>query len=347
MTAFDLATPSDDAAIRALMRDNPMQSWVSWAAAREPSWFAGANRYGRDWAVIARQDGEVVGMYSCSEQPVHLNGAQCELGYLGSLRVRPAFRNRLRILREGYASVRAVSPPRQPECWYTAIASENFGARRLLEAGLRGMPRYWPCNDLVTLALPRSRGRHYALWRPVGPEELVAVCKFHNAQARQFQFSPILSPEIAVATGARFIATWRDNEPVACAALWNQQAYKQFVMHGYKRPLGTVRPAYNALARLLRRVELPSVGQRLDHSHLAFLAVCPRFGPDPFSLVGEALALSTTTVLTLALHGEHPWLGPLVRRYRPAQYRTGVYAVTFGLAPSLDGRPAQPEVAVM
>jgi hypothetical protein len=347
MTAYALATDHDDAVLRALLRDNAMPSWVTMTVAREPSFFAGANRFGREWAVIARQDGSPVGMYTCSEQHVHLNGAPTELGYMGALRVKPSYRNRLRILRDGYASVRAFSPPRVPQLWYTAVASENLVARRILEANLRGMPRYWATNELVTMALPSARGHRRFLWRQAQPDELGRLCSFYNRHANQYQFSPVLTPEIAAKTGASFFVVAQHGELKACMALWNQQSYKQVVACAYRRPLGLLLPIYNAYARLARKITLPRVGRALDMTHLAFLAVSPPLDQEAEALIEDALAISPTTVLTLGLHAQHPWLASLIRACRPATYRTRIYAVNFDESVTLDGRPAQPEVAVL
>jgi hypothetical protein len=347
MTTYVLATEQDDAVLRALLRDNAMPSWVSMTVTREPSFFAGCNRFGQDWAVIARQDGSPVGMYTCSEQQVHLNGAATELGYIGALRVNPSYRHRLRILRDGYASIRTLSPPQLPQLWYTAVASENLVARRLLEANLRGMPRYWSSNELVTMAFPRARSQRRFLWRPVLSGELGKLCSFYNERAAQYQFSPVLTPEIAARTGASFFAIEQNGVLKACMALWNQQSYKQVVACAYRRPLNWLLPLYNTYARLARRVSLPRVGQALDMSNLAFLAVSPSLDREIESLIEDALAISPTTVLTLGLHAQHPWLATLIKSCRPATYRTNIYGVSFDESTPLDGRPAQPEVAVL
>ncbi len=347
MTTYELATDQDDTELRALLRDNAMPSWATMTVNREPSFFVGANRFGRDWAVIARQEGSPVGMYACSEQNVHLNGAPCELGYLGALRINPSHRNRLRILRDGFASVRAFSVTRSPQLWYTAIASENQVARRVLEANIRGMPRYWAKNELVSMAIPRERGLRRSMWREVRPDEMARLCSFYNQHARQYQFSPVLTTAIAASTGASFFVVERHGEFAACMALWNQQPYKQVVASAYRQPLNALLPVYNAYARLTKRVLLPRVGQALDLTHLAFLAVAPPLGGEVAALIEDALTISPTTVLTLGLHAGHPWLASLIRAYRPTTYRTWIYAVNFEDSVTLDDRPAQPELAVL
>ena len=153
MTTFRVATDSDDAVLRAMLRENGMPTWVEMTIEREPSFFAGKNLFGRDWAVIAEDKGDVVGMYTASVMPVHLNGKPTTLGYLGGLRVNPRHRRRIRYLREGYASIGRFAPGAVP-WWFTVVAAENESARRLLERGVPGMPPYHPQGDYVTFALP-------------------------------------------------------------------------------------------------------------------------------------------------------------------------------------------------
>lgn len=347
MTTYSLATTADDDVMRALLRDNPMPSWVSMIFTREPSFFAGTDRFGHDWAVVARQDNEAVGMYTCSDQHVHLNGLETELGYLGGLRVVSRYRHRLRILQDGYASIRSFSPRRDTELWYTAIATENEQARRLLEANLRGMPRYRAMNEMITLALPSARGRKHGLWRQAALDEMKSVCHCYNRHACGYQFSPTLTPERALRTGAVFHVIDGTEGPQAVMALWNQQPYKQVVACSYRRPLETLLPLYNLYARLARKVPLPLVGQAFDQTYLAFLAVAPELENQANVLVEDALAICPTAVLTLGLHAGHAWLDQLISSFRPATYRTCIYAVDFGETVELDGRPAQPEVALL
>ena len=347
MRTYELASPADDETIRALLGENAMPSWAAMSMEREPSYFAGSNRFGRDWAVVAR-DGEIpIGMYACSEQNVHLNGVPVELGYLGALRVSPGYRHRFRILREGYASIREHGRSIGPALWYTAISQGNAPARRMLEANLPGMPRYRYVNDLVTLALPRARGRRLSLWRKMGQDEAGELCAFYNRYASRYQFSPALTPEIVRKTGAPFFVALREGDLIACMALWNQQEYKQIVARGYRRPLSALVPIYNAYAQITRRVPLPRVGHALDQTSLAFLAVASPHEDGVVELLRDALALCPSTVMTLGLHAGHAWHGSLSRAFGPLTYATRLYTVSFEGMIELDGRPAQPEVAVL
>jgi hypothetical protein len=195
--SYEVATPADDTSLRALLRENAMPSWVTMTTERDPSWFAGCNRFGKDWAVLARDGGEIIGMYSCATHRIHLNGRAVDAGYLGALRVRPEYRRRMRILREGYASIPRNCRAGAPPFWYTAIAGDNGPARRILEANLPGMPRYRHCNDMSTLAFPRARGVRRNLWQPMQLAAHAAARSFGSLRLSQ---SPQRPPSVRAGT---------------------------------------------------------------------------------------------------------------------------------------------------
>ncbi len=347
MRRYELATPADDATLRALLRDNTLPSWVTMSMEREPSWFAAAGRLGREWSVVAREDSIPVGMYACSEQMVHLNGVPVELGYLNSLRVGPGYRNRFALLRGGYESIRKLRPARGPELWFTSIAAENDTARRLLEANLKGMPRYSFLNELATLVVSRAHGHKRGLWRRAAAGELPRICEFYNAAVGRFNLAPWLTPESAAGTQAPFFVAERQGRLLASMALWNQQSYRQIVVRGYRQPLRALRPAYNLFARATKRVTWPRAGEVLDSACLAYFAVSDAGEGDLEALVADALSWCPTRTMLFGLHGRNPWLGRLQSKFRPECYRTRLYTVSFDGGAAVDARPAQPEVALL
>lgn len=342
--SYRLASRDDDATLRALLRDNAMPSWITLSLEREPSWFA--VEHDREWAVIARDAATPVGMYACREQRVHYNGKPTDGCYLHSLRLSPSHRHRVRVLRDGFASIPALRPSSNSALWFTSISSENSAARRFLEANLPGMPRYEFLNGLVTMAIASARGRPHRLWTPVS-DRLRELCNFYNARGSAHQLAPYLTPDLAARSGATFFAAEKRGRIVATMALWNRQVDRQIVVRGYRSPLGVLRPVYNLYARATRRLMLPPAGEALDVTYLAFLAIDEESGCEIEALTADALSLTRSKILMLALHADHPWLGRLQARFRPACYESRIYTVDIVQATSPDGRPAQPDVAFL
>ena len=347
MTTFRVATQADDETVRALLRETAMPSWADMAIEREPSYF-GAN----EWAVIAEEDGEVVGIYTASVLPAHADGQPTRLGYLGGLRVKPQRRRRIRHLREGYASVPMLAREAVP-WWFTTIGSDNVVARRLLEAGVPGLPAYHFRGEYETFALPASRGRRRGIWRRfegMGQAEacphrgrlararcgdrLQPVLALHNSLAARFQCSPVLDDDLVLRVGNFFVCDG------GVAALWDQRAFKRIVARRYRWP-SLITP-YNAWAKVFRRIPLPREGGALDHTFIAFFAM----ESPSVEAIEDLLSHCQTPVATIGLHAENP-LCEIVRRFKPMSTRSRVYGVSFDGSVPPNGRPAQPEAALL
>jgi hypothetical protein len=348
VTTLRLATPADDALLRSMLRTNPMPTWVEMTIEREPSFFAAKDLYGRDWAVIAEDKAEVVGMYTASVLPVHLNGRSEQVGYLGGLRVNPAHRGRIRYLREGYASIELLAPTSGTVgWWFTVVAAENRVARRLFEAGVKGLPAYRLQGEYVTYALPTARGKRLGLWRGAQDAELDRLIDFHNAQAAAFQYTPVLDRKLVERIGReRFFVHEQDGALLAVAALWDQRTFKQIVARRYRAPIGALVPCYNVYAKLSRRIPLPRAGRALDQTFIAFLAIAGYAMHRAGSLMEDLLSHCETPAASLGLHGAHPLAGALAH-FKPIRYPAKVYAVSFDQEPKVDARPAQPEAALL
>jgi hypothetical protein len=348
MTAFRVAREDDDALVRSLLRDIAMPSWVEITIEREPSFFAGADWLGCEWAVIAQEGDDVVGMYTAALRPAHVDGREELLGYLGGLRVGRGHRHRIRHLRQGYESIRTLAPTQGSlPWWFTVIAQGNAAAHRLLEAGLPGLPAYRRIGDYTTLVLPAGRGRRSGLWRAARRDEAGAIARVHNRHASRYQCSPVLGEATIGRIGLeRFLVHERGGEMLGVVALWDQRAFKQVVARRYRRPLGALLPAYNLHARLFRRVPLPRPGAALAQTFLAFLALDDAALPHAQALVLDALSHCPTPAAALGLHARHALLDT-IDRLKPIRYPSHVYAVSFGEPVDLDPRAVQPEAALL
>ena len=344
MTTFRLATENDDALIRTLLRGNPMPTWVDMAIEREPSFFAGKDLVGHDWAVIAEDEGDVVGMYTASVLPAHVDRRPERLGYLGGLRVNAGYRRRIRYLRDGYASIRKLAPVTGTvPWWFTVVAAENKTARRLLESGVAGLPRYHFQGDYVTFAVATSRGRRKNLWRKATADDIAHIVAFYNDYAARFQCSPVLTEDVVRRIGVEQFFLYENR---GIAALWDQRSFKQIVARRYRAPLGVLRPAYNVYAALLRQIPLPREGGALDQTSIAFLALNDEEQANAGALLQDLLSHCKTRAASIGLHATHP-LVPVIKKMKPLQYPARVYAVCFEGGPPPNGRPVQPEAALL
>ena len=351
----------DDSAIRDLLRRNDMDSWVRMSIEREPSFFHGENVMGQSSAVIARRSDpphQVVGMYSMAVQQTHVNGAPVKTGYLGALRVNPEYRHRLRILKNGFASARALSDFDALPV-FTSLASENLAARRLLEANLRGMPCYSSVGDVESMGFSTRQGKSGGLLQPAAPADIPALVEFFNSSAASYQFAPVLNrqwlTELPDSGGLRLDDFWllKDGARLrGCIAIWDQRAFKQIVARGYQFPLNLLLGGYNLYASLTGRLSLPRPGKQLQQVFLSFLALDIQAGDSVTEIIREALMIArrkSAWVGTLGLSTRNPLASRLRSSLHASIYRTHIETIHWPdcPAPALDGRPPQPEIALL
>ncbi len=349
---FELATAADDAALRRLARELPIAGRIRLAFECEPSFFAAAEAESdRHHTVIARDEdsGEVLAMGSRLVRESYVDGEPVPLGYLGQLRLAPACRGHvLSVLRAGYELLRGTHCPADALFDITSIVADNRPARRLLETGLEGLPRYRPVESLVTFLIPTRRrlreragdvevrGGSAALL----PQILDCLERF----SRRHQFAPRWTAAKMPAAD-RFQVAIAGGRVVGCVALWDQRAFKQVVVRGYDPALRFWRPLLNRFG-----AALPRAGEPIALAHLAPLAVD---GDEPRVLVAllraalGAARAAGLEFLSVGFAARHPLAGVARRSCPGREYASTLYAVEWGGPAAFDGRIAHPEVALL
>ncbi|UCC61863.1 MAG: hypothetical protein JSV36_13845, partial [Anaerolineae bacterium] len=286
---FELATPADDPALRRMLRENPLPGAISVSFEREPSYFHGAKVQGPfHQTCIARErsSGEIVGMGSRSIRDVYLNGAPQAVGYLSQLRVKPEYRARRRMLTQAFEFLHHLHQDGRTPFYFSSIIQDNLPARRLLSAGLPGLPSFVEYARMHTLAVhcPKSRrrlplpsGLRLARGSPLYLDE-IAVCLQRNGARHQLApcwtretlFHPDHTPDLAPED---FFLALEQDRVVGCLAAWDQNRFKQTVVRGYSGPLGRWRGLVNVGARLAGWPVLPPPNTPFRHAYASHLAV--------------------------------------------------------------------------
>jgi hypothetical protein len=355
---LELATPADDADLRHILAKTPMASRIAVSFRREPSYFAGSVVDGRFRQVVAAREcatGRLIGFGSRSISQRYVNGRPEPVGYLSSLRLLPEHRNRL-LLARGYAFFRELHGDGRTPLYLTTIAEGNETALALLTSGRAGLPAYHFAGHYYTLAIPLRRnsapraGRSHNGHRdgveiePARVEDLPKVLDFLHRVGSARQFFPCLQQDDFLVDEGRFrglplnhlLLAFRRGNLVGTLAAWDQQAFRQTVVHGYARPLNWCRPAYNAWARIRSRPILPRPGQPFRHL-VAALPVVAEDNPEIFAALLRALlghpAAGAYPHLLLGFHESDPLLA--VARHHPSTwYTTRLYLVCWE-----DGEP--------
>lgn len=357
--AFSRPTRADTDDINRLLAENPMDGRIRVSLEHAPDPFAADFGLSENHAtILARhQDGAAVGYCERTTWAAFVNGTPARLPYLGALRVASAHRNRIRVLRGGFAALRHAENPGELPFALTSIAEDNAPARRVLTAGVKGLPHYTELGRFVTLFLRAHAGRLPTGIRPGRADDLPAIAALLNRVGQRRQCAPVWSAGSLAAlsdsglTPGDFLLAEKAGEITGCAALWDQSRRRQAVIRGYDPALGRLRRLSNALAPLTGYPHLPPVGARIRQAAISHLAARdPQLVASLLAGLRHRAAQRGLRTLFLGLPAEDEVLAMLRRKVRAVDLTTRLYAVHWPEVPPpvLDpGLPLHPEAALM
>ncbi len=376
--ALTLSQAEDEPEIRRLLRESAFAGSVRLSLEREPdsrlaAWIEGDLHE----TIVARhrKGDEAVAIASRSVRTAFLNGSPAPLGYLGQLRIDRRYRRHRGLLDAGFRFCRELhehhvrESTTAPHIYLASVVADNLPARRLLARRVAGWPTFEPIDTLVSLAIPLDRrpapNLRSGLQLRRGSADLVddiVACLKRNG--RRFQFSPawtrgdLLSPMRTRGLALEdFTVALADGRVIGCAACWDQRAFKQVRVRGYARPVARLRPVINLFSPALGVPRLPPVGAQLQNAYVSHIAIDEDQDGDGnvFSAlvreVGAVARSKRADYLVLGLSSRDTALSPIKHAFRHRAYESILYVAFWPdgepVARALDGRPSNPELAIL
>lgn len=342
---FALATEEEDAAIRRLLRENPMRGEISVSFEREPNYFHSTQiANADDQTILAFEKGRLACMGRCSIRERYVNGEIHRVGYLSDLRLDSSAQGRFDILRRGYQFFRELHRDNPADFYFTSVTADNSRSLRFLQRGLPGMPIYEPLTDFVTLLIPVPRNAQ-KFARPISKEIKIVsgsenyvptLIEFINLQASRHNLATTWDKEIVQSLQQHglplsdFKILMNGTKIIGCAALWDQRRFKQIVIREYSRRLSFVRPLLNLAGGLLGTPQLPPVGSTLAHGFLSPLAVALDDEHSLLVLIESSLSIAANRgleFLTLGFSANDPRLATARKQFRCREYKNRLFRV--------------------
>jgi hypothetical protein len=351
-----------------------MDGRIRIAFEREPSYFHAVSVQGRFAQVMVGRDvetGTLVGVGTRVITSAFVNGEPRRVGYLGDLRLLPAYRGRTLVAR-GYRLLRELHRDGQTDLYYTVIAAENRIALDTIASGRAGLPAYRDLGPFhspaVNLLDPMPEIDASIEIRRGEPGMIPDIVACLNDYGRGKQFAPVRAVEDFTPGTTRFRDFCVEDFYVACRkgrvvgtlARWDQGAFKQTRVVGYRGALRVLRPLVNLGAPALGWPRLPRAGERLRSFHVAFVsardndvtifrALLRRLYNDAARGVG-APGAKRHTYCTLGLQSGDP-LAAALAEYRCSPFQGRLFCVHFedgaDAFRQLDGRVPHVEVATL
>jgi hypothetical protein len=279
---FRISERRDEAALRRLLKENPMPGEISIAFSREPDFFLAAGVEGGNMRVIAGEDGETLaGFGSMCVKKLYINGRPGEMGYLSGLRADKKYRGGIHLFR-GLRWFRNIHPENKVPYYLTTIAEDNKPAMAILAANRPGMPVYNKRGLYLTRAIniygkkPEIKG--FNIIRG-SAENFEGILECINRNGAKRQFFPYYTKEEFLQGGGPllglnagdFYAVEKDGKITGACAKWDQSAFKQNIINGYSGRMSLIKPLYNAAAGIFRYNPLPPKGGELKSFYLSFM----------------------------------------------------------------------------
>lgn len=358
---FELAGPDDDEELRAVLAETPMPGAISLAFGREPSFFAAAVVAGRfRQVIVAREERtqRIVAVGSRSVGMRYVNGQPTAIGYLSGLRIFPGHRGR-GLLARGYALLRKLHEDGRTPLYLTTIAEDNRAALVVLTGGRAGLPMYHFAGRYYTAAIRLAArraspaSREGLQIRPGRPDDMPAVLEFLRRTGPRRQFLPCYEPDdFGSPSGALrdlepgdLCLAFRDGRLIGTLGGWDQHAFRQIRVAGYRGVIRWIRPWYNVWARIRGLPPLPRPNQPVRY----LVAALPLVADEDPVVLGQLLEAlmrfrrgGPWEYLLVGMHESDPLLSAL-RRHPAGWYTTNLYLACWqdgdDLRRSLDGRP--------
>ncbi len=351
---FDLARPSDDAELRALLKETPMRGRIELAFLREPSYLRAAQIAGPYVQVlVARVDGRIVGVATRALRPTYINGQQVTAGYLSDLRLRPEYQNGT-LLARGYRFLRELHRDGRADVYSTVIVEDNRAALRTIAANRADLPRYVDRGKILTPMIHLRRtlqdlGGEIERGSRASLPEIV-----RKLNENRLQFAPVWSE--ADFLGHRFpgfriedfYVLRRRGRIAGVMGIWDQRAFRQTAVVAYHGSLRWLRPLVNKL----RRSPLPDPGKALAYFFVSFVATDD---VDAFRVllrrvynaaVGRDLKQGGFSHFIAGVHERDP-RADVFEEYSRTSFAGRLFSVTFDAPPELDGRVPYMEAALL
>lgn len=361
---FALATREDEPDVRRLLRDNALGGAFGITLEREPDAFASDFGSSSNHAFIIARDtrsGQAAGLCERIVRQAWVNGQARALPYIGALRVAQSHRRRIGVLRGGFQALRQLAErPGELPFALTSITADNAVARRVLTAGVRGLPLYAPLGDFLTFAMRPERARIADGIAAATDADLPALAAFLQAQNAQFQFAPMWSAADLRGLGraglppGHFLIARQRGAIAGCIAVWDQRAFRQTVIRRYPPWVFRLRHLANLVAPVLGLPGLPAPGSALHQATLSHLAVAGEDTATFLALVTAALDTAARRgfgVAALGFAQARGFHAPLLKARRALKYRTSLFLAHWpehaAAVAALDSRTPAPDPGLL
>jgi hypothetical protein len=261
---------------------------------------------------------------------LYVNGSAEKVGYLFSLKSRKEYRHKAIPIYKGFHFARQQNPDVQ--FFYTTILQENREVQTMLQKKRTFMPAYLFAGEYhVFCLIPKKsmKSNDSLNFKPIDMLHSDEVIDFLNQNGKEYQYFPYIDANHFTGQSTyklKFYGLFRNEELLACGALWNQQNYRQLVVSSYG---GIYRWIYR-ISRFLKWFGFPKLskpGSVVNYVTLSYWMV-KNNNKEIFDVFIDHMAYEARKfdLFTVGVH-ERNSLMPVLRRKTKVVYKSKLYQV--------------------
>ena len=274
-----LGTPADNPKIQDLVSKITMPGVATMCFQRSPDFFTGAKIIGDEFVLTVADDSErpdvLAGLTVISGRDLYISGAKRRVYYSGDTRGDPFYRRR------GIASDMFVAQKEYrtgQDLLQGIVLKENTAPLDAAKRAADGVLfDYWISHTIETSFIYTRKLKPRVLAgieiRAATAADVPAMQAFFDREAPRRNGYPVYDFAKVVAgdsyyTGIRigdYALAMKNGAIVGMLGGWDQKAFKQTRIMGFKPIVAAIRPLYNLYAGLFGGFKLPGVGGMLNY----------------------------------------------------------------------------------
>ncbi|MDR1564886.1 MAG: hypothetical protein LBS74_08020 [Oscillospiraceae bacterium] len=270
---FREATPEDGAAMLELIESHPSKGALKLVyTRRENPYYSYMADCPHAEMTLAADDNNIIhALMVCLPRQMYINGELRTVGYVTGLHKREGSRvNLIRLF--DYALRKSKG-----ELFFCSLLEENGEVLNMLQKRHSRVPYLYPLCEYKTFMLGCKGGRgagHSHAFRKAERDDEIPLIEFFNAYGRGHSFFPKIS-SLEGFCGLKtedYYLMLEKGKIIAAAAVWNQQAYKQYIALDYSG-LYSVLQKLGLVLSALGYPKIPTKGSAVNFAYISFFAV--------------------------------------------------------------------------
>lgn len=328
----------DDAAIRNLLQQIPLNGKLRIRYLREPSYFASVKLQGTpQQTLVGLASNQIMAMGSRNLQKLYVNGEIKTAGYISNLRYHPDARHGISLLK-GIRHMENLPASKTTDFHYGTLISTDKKNRQTLVANRPRMPSVFDIGGVNTYAIQvRKNARRTKPSKKfdivIGDEHLMpAIMAFLRKEGMKKDFFPVLDDGAyakELLQPDSFFAIFDQGKLAGVCSIPDLSSYRQYVMEGYARSFALLRVPLNMYYSLRGLRPIPGRGEEIKLTRIGF-PVIKNEDPIVFrallSHIHNYLSGSGQHYLSVALH-EKSRLNKSMKYFPKIIYSSRLYAV--------------------